>query len=103
MELIEFMAQNTSLSRFNTNRIGKRFDGIFSFDESRSNAEPAISDSYGYNLIHTMKRFVENFSNIYPNIILNEVDYDNVSIPSYMGLSFRHTQDLKLFYRRNFL
>lgn len=102
MELIEFMAQNTSLSRFNTNRIGKRFDGIFSFDESRSNAEPAISDSYGYNLIHTMKRFVENFSNIYPNIILNEVDYDNVSIPSYMGLSFRHTQDLKAILQEEF-
>lgn len=42
-----------------------------------------------------MKCFVDNFSKVYPNIILNEVDYDNVTIPSYMGLSSKHTEDLK--------
>ena len=94
-ELSSFISQNTTFGQFNMTKIGRRFDGIFSFDEERQRTEPAISDSYGYNLIHTMKCFVDNFSKVYPNIILNEVDYDNAIIPTYMGLSGTHDRDLK--------
>ena len=93
--IIDFLSLHTSSSQFNTTKIEKRFEAIFSFDEERKETGPAISDSYGYNVLHTMKTFVDNFIHVYPNIILNKVDFDNTNIPSYMGLSQIHSNDLK--------
>ena len=96
--LIDFLSANTSKTQFNKIKIEKRLDAIFTFrekDRPSSDSRLNISDPYGYNLINTMKTFANNFIQIYPNIIMNEVDYENTIIPSYMGLSQIHTADLK--------
>jgi len=93
--VVDFLSLHTSNSQFNRTKIEKRLDGIFFFNEEHRTAEPNISDAYGYNTIHTLKTFVDNFIHVYPTIIMNEVDYDNTSIPSYMGLSQLHAMDLK--------
>tara|TARA_Y200000002_G_scaffold383222_1_gene404148 strand:- start:4000 stop:10041 length:6042 start_codon:yes stop_codon:yes gene_type:complete len=96
--LIDFLSQYTSKTQFNKNKIEKRLDAIFTFREreiSSSDSRLDISDAYGYNIINTMKVFADNFIQIYPNIIMNEVDFENTIIPSYLGLSNIHTIDLK--------
>lgn len=100
--IVDFLSLHTSNSQFNTTKIEKRFEAIFSFDEERKETGPGISDSYGYNFIHTMKTFVDNFIHVYPNMILNKVDFDTAHIPSYMGLSYIHTNDLKNIIREEF-
>ena len=42
-----------------------------------------------------MLRHQNNFVNIFPNIILNEVDYTNTHIPDYYGFSSNHALKLK--------
>jgi hypothetical protein len=54
-----------------------------------------ISNDKMYNIINFYKSFIENFVNIFPNIILNKVNYNDVFIPNYMGFSKNHTKKLK--------
>jgi hypothetical protein len=50
-----------------------------------------------YNIINFYKTFIRNFVNVFPNIILNEVDYKNTIIPNYLGLSKHHSKKIKDF------
>ena len=64
-------------------------------DSSTRNEDIKISDEKMYNVINFYKTFVENFVNIFPNIILNKVNHDNTLIPSYLGFSENHSKKLK--------
>jgi len=63
-------------------------------DESTRNETIKISDDKMYNIIEFFKTNTDNLVNIFPNIILNSVNYTNVSIPSYWGLSGNHNRDV---------
>jgi hypothetical protein len=56
-----------------------------------------ISNDKMYNIINFYKTFIHNFVNVFPNIILNEVDYKNTVIPNYLGLSKHHSKKIKDF------
>ena len=47
------------------------------------------------NILNFYENFIQNFSVIFPNIILNRVDYDNLYIPHYYGFSISHDNKLK--------
>ena len=63
-------------------------------DDSKRNETIKISDDNMYNIIEFFKTNTDNLVNIFPNIILNSVNYKNVSIPSYWGLSGNHNRDV---------
>jgi hypothetical protein len=48
-----------------------------------------------YNLTHFLKSFIDNFVHVFPNIILNKVDYKENYIPKYLGLSKIHENKIK--------
>ena len=47
------------------------------------------------NIINFYKTFIANFVIIFPNIILNDVEYQNIQIPGYLKLSKQHESKLK--------
>ena len=47
-----------------------------------------------YSVTNFYKTFIYNFINIFPNIILNKVNYDNTHIPNYYGFSKYHNTKL---------
>jgi hypothetical protein len=63
-------------------------------DESTRNENTKISDDKMYNINEFFKTNTDNLVNIFPNIILNSVNYKNPSIPSYWGLSGNHNRDV---------
>jgi len=67
----------------------------WSCEESNRNKDTKISDDCLYNIINFYKTFITNFVTIFPNIILNNVDYQNISIPGYLKLSKQHESKLK--------
>jgi hypothetical protein len=67
----------------------------WSCENSNRNENIKISDDCLYNTVNFYKSFIANFVNIFPNIILNKVDYENVLIPQYLGLSRPHSNKLK--------
>jgi len=48
-----------------------------------------------YNVTKFYKTYIENFVNIFPNIILNKVNFENTHIPNYYGFSKNHANKLK--------
>jgi hypothetical protein len=78
-------------------------------DDSRENPDMRISSDSTYNIIEFYKTFISYFVTIFPNIILNKVDFMGTFIPRYMNLSSNHSNkisnyiesyydELKMFY-----
>ena len=93
-DVMKFILTNGKISQLSKDRLQNKMDDVLTFDESREMATQQISDSYGYNYIHTLRTFVTNFVSIYPKIITDRVDYENVKIPSYWHLSQKHNKDI---------
>ena len=98
-EIIEFISKNTSLNVTNNavKKCLKTVKNLFNWsgDNSKRNENIKISDDNLYNVINFYKNFIHNFVIIYPNIILNKVNYDDIHIPNYCGFSVNHSNKLK--------
>jgi hypothetical protein len=46
-------------------------------------------------MVQFIKTYIHNFASIFPNIILNTVDYDKIIVQKYLGLSLTHSNDIK--------
>ena len=64
-------------------------------ESSNRNENIKISDERLYNIVNFYKTFVDNFVNVFPNIILNKVNHYETLIPSYLGFSDNHAKKLK--------
>ena len=98
-ELIDFVQKNSG-SNVTKSSIRKFVDTMnninkWSFDESHRNEDIKISDDATYNINNFYKTFIDNFINVFPNIILNKVNYDNTAIPNYYKFSKNHSNKLK--------
>jgi hypothetical protein len=98
-EIIEFVQQNTG-SNISTSSIRKMIKTIKNLsnwvsDSSKREVNNKISDEKLYNIINFYKSFVDNFVSVFPNIILNKVNYDDINIPNYYGFSKNHAGKLK--------
>ena len=91
--MVDFVSQYTTL-KMNKDSITSMLSNLFSFEEDQEYLPPGISDTEGYNFIQAIRTFVANIVNVYPNIILNKVDYTNNAIPSYWKLSHTHSIDI---------
>ena len=69
----------------------------WSVDNSSRNENIKISSDGMYNIVNFYKTFITNFASVFPNIILNKVDYKNTLIPQYVGLSVNHAKKIKGF------
>lgn len=93
-KIITFINANIS-NEMSTKALREMFNEILDFEENNPMSAPFISDTDGYNFIDVYQSFFSNFLTIYPNIILNKVDYESSNIPSYWKLSNNHTLDIK--------
>jgi len=117
-EIIEFVQKNTgsNVSNKSVKKMVKIIQNLSNWnaDNSNRNEISKISDDNLYNIINFYKTFIDNFVNIFPNIILNKVNYDDIFIPNYYGFSINHGnklkksiskyyEDLKIFYGSSIL
>jgi hypothetical protein len=97
-EVIDFVEKNSgpnitksSIRKF-VNTIQKL--NTWEHDKSNRNSDIKISNESMYNIKNFYITFIKNFINIFPNIILNKVNYDNTHIPNYYGFSKIHNSKL---------
>jgi hypothetical protein len=98
-ELNEFVKKNSG-QNITKKSIRKFVDTLSNFsnwnyDNSARNDNNKISSETMYNVTNFYKTFIENFVSVFPNIVLNKVNYDNTNIPSYYGFSKNHVNKLK--------
>lgn len=97
-ELIDFVQSNSSSKITRKSIINFRDTiqnlSIWICDNSNRNENIKISNDNMYNVINFYKTFITNFISVFPNIILNKVNYDNTNIPNYYGFSKYHSSKL---------
>jgi len=97
-EIIEFVQNNTgpNVSNSLVRKMKKTIENISNWicDGSNRNENISISDYKLYNIVNFYKQFIDNFVNVFPNIILNKVNYSDVNIPKYYGFSSNHSLKL---------
>jgi hypothetical protein len=97
-DILEFIDQNKdrSITKRIQNKASNLILNISKWESDSSKLENKnISNSSLYNVINFFKIFTENIASIFPTIILNKVDYNDVKMPAYWGLSMKHTGDLR--------
>jgi hypothetical protein len=98
-EIIEFVQKNTgpNISNSSVRKMTKTIENLSNWiaDNSARNENIKISDDKLYNIVNFYKDFISNFVKVFPNIILNKVNYDDVHIPNYYGFSKNHSNKLK--------
>ena len=96
-ELVDFVQKNSG-SKVTRNSVRKFVNTIQNLSlwtyDSSNRGENKISNDTMYNVTNFYKTFISNFVNVFPNIILNKVNYDNTHIPSYYGFSKNHSNKL---------
>jgi hypothetical protein len=99
-QIVEFIKENAKLSKLKGRDIYNAIDGIMkweSMEEERTKERmsKSISDNIKYNSIKFVKEFMRDMINVFPNIILNKVDYTSVKIQNYLKLSRNHQNDIR--------
>lgn len=96
-ELVDFVQKNSGsrVTRKSIRNFANTIQNlsVWIYDSSNRN-ENKISNDNMYNITNFYKIFITNFISIFPNIILNKVNYDNTHIPSYYGFSKNHSNKL---------
>ena len=96
-ELFEFINVNGSISKMHKRKVKTMLETFTTWnilDDDRSNTL-SITDNAMYTVIQFIKSYSYSLIKVFPNIILNEVDYSNVKIPRYYGFAKGHDLDLK--------
>jgi len=98
-ELVEFIGKNygTNVPKSSVRKVTQFITSMSSWVSvnSKRNESIQISNDKMYNIVNFYKTFIEGFVALFPNIILNKVDHDNLSIPNYYGFSSSHEKKLK--------
>jgi len=67
---------------------------LWNMENTTRNGEK-VSNDVLYRIVNFYKSFIHNFTNIFPTIILNKVNYDNINVPKYYEFSKNHTNKLE--------
>jgi hypothetical protein len=97
-ELIEFVRENASsnITKKDVRQFIKTMEklSIWNCAEKEDYLNDKISDDCTYKIIQFYKTYIYNFIKVFPNIILNNVNYDNTHIPKYYQFSENHRSKL---------
>jgi hypothetical protein len=107
-ELIEFIVQNKGANTKKEEKMIISFINKLSFwfmdekgekeekgEKGEKGEKESISNDNLYAIISFYKSMIQDIVLTYPNIILNQVDYNDISLPNYWGLSPFHSKDIK--------
>ena len=98
-KIIEFITKNKErdVTSSNIRNMTSFMENIseWALDKTTRKGELKISNDALYNIVNFFKVFITNTVNVFPNIILNNVDYQNIQIPNYWGLSMNHAYKIR--------
>ena len=105
-DIIEFISKNkgiTTTKKVLSNVIST-IEHISDWESVKSNRNEDIKISTDslYSVIQFFKTFIQNLVKVFPNIILNKVDYSDITVPNHWDLSGKHKSDIKKSVRDNY-
>lgn len=94
IKIIDFIKENSKLSKQKQKNFEECLLNITKFQELFDNSHEKLDKSV-CKMIIFIRDCIRNFISVFPNIILNKVDYRNVNIPNHWQLSDRHKADVR--------
>lgn len=98
-ELLEFIKKNATITKGNLAKTDAFLTDLMSWGSSPDavvrNLNMKIADDSMYESINFVKMYIFNMIKIFPNIILNQINYDEIVLPKYWNLSPSHYNDVK--------
>jgi hypothetical protein len=90
-----FIKSNAGLSKSKFASLSNCLENINKFLEIGDNILVTSDDETTFKTINFIKNTINNMVNIFPNIILNKINYQESKIPKHWNLSRRHEADIK--------
>ena len=98
-DIVDFIRKNGGLTKKQMTQMNASLEITkwgWETGESRTKTRSAtLSDSTTYNSLNFLKEYLQNFLHTFPKIITKKIDYENLSVPKYWGLSDRHADDVR--------
>ena len=95
MTIIDFLNSFADVSRSEKANIIDFIKNVMDFNPNGNNYFTNTEDETLYRSIHFVKHAIFNFINVFPNIISNHVNYNEIKIPTHWKLSQEHNLDIK--------
>ena len=95
--VLEFIKNNMNLKREQKKGLNNLWEYLVTIKEQSDEqlAKHSIGDDPMYNFIQFSKNYMELFVKVFPNIIMNQVNYENNSMPKYWDISSHHEMNIK--------
>jgi len=99
-EVLEFIKINHKMKTSEFNNLTNILNTIMQFNNINSDLFDDDIDCTTYHSIQYIKQSLRDLVFVYPNIILNNVDYKSIDIPKHWNLSSIHESNIKLIVRK---
>lgn len=99
-----FIKINTGIKKSQLEKVYTCLDNINVFLESGDDIYVTPKNETILKMVYFIKNSVKNIIDVFPNIVINNIDYSSVKIPKHWKLSQRHDMDIKniiSFYYKN--
>ena len=100
-EIFDFLSKYGTLTKRDKAKMKDVLDRLVLWEDldmqSLAKESTSISDDAMYNAIEFIKSYLQNILKTFPNMIINSVDFQDVRVPTYLGLSRKHATDIKTF------
>ena len=94
-DIIGYLNSFADITRSEKVKLTNFIKTIMDFNPNGNEYIINTEDETLYRSIHFVKRAIFNFINVFPNIVLNHVNYTEIKIPTHWKLSQDHTSDIK--------
>jgi hypothetical protein len=91
--ILEFLTQYGNMNKETGKQMEKTLNHISTWERSSKNE--SISDNATYNSMQFMKTYMTNMTTVFPQIMLQSVDNENVECPRHWTISVNHDSDIR--------
>jgi hypothetical protein len=99
-EILEFIKINHKMKTSEYNNLTTILNTLMNFNNINSDLFEDDIDCTTYHSIQYIKQSLRDLIFVYPNIILNNVDYKSINIPKHWNLSSIHQDNIKIIVRK---
>jgi hypothetical protein len=103
LQITDFVKNfNTNMKKGKLQDFKNSLETILDFKKTGNNLILGENEETGYKMIQFMKKTMRSLTSEFPNIIINTVDYENVSAPLHWQLSPIHQLDIKTIIKKHY-
>ena len=93
--IIECVRESSKIKGSDLKEFTYNLDNITTLKETGNNTFMENTDETIYKMVNFIKNAIRDMVSVFPNMVLNQVEYSNVNIPKHWSLSQNHENDLK--------